>query len=47
MAMPLDKNNFLSYVHSFVADKYGYCWMSTNRGLFQIKARRSYQCVRT
>ena len=34
-AMPLDKNNFLSYVHGFIADKYGYCWMSTNRGLFK------------
>lgn len=36
-AMPLDKNNFLLYVHSFVADKYGYCWMSTNRGLFKSR----------
>ena len=34
-AMPLDKNNFLLYVHGFIADKYGYCWMSTNRGLFK------------
>jgi signal transduction histidine kinase len=36
-AMPLDKNNFLAYVHGFVADKYGYCWMSTNRGLFKSR----------
>ena len=36
-AMPLDKNYFLAYVHSFVADKYGYCWMSTNRGLFKSR----------
>jgi len=34
-AMPLDKNNFLLYVHGFIADKHGYCWMSTNRGLFK------------
>jgi signal transduction histidine kinase len=36
-AMPLDKNNFLSYVHGFIADRYGYCWMSTNRGLFKSR----------
>ena len=36
-AMPLDKNNFLSYVHGFIADKYGYCWMSTNHGLFKSR----------
>ncbi len=34
-AMPMDKNNFLSHVHCFVPDKYGYCWMSTNRGLLK------------
>ena len=34
-AMPLDKNNFLSHVHGFILDKYGYCWMSTNHGLFK------------
>lgn len=33
--MPLDKNNFLLYVHCFMPDKYGYCWLSTNRGLFK------------
>ncbi|HET6996305.1 MAG TPA: HAMP domain-containing sensor histidine kinase [Chitinophagaceae bacterium] len=34
-AMPLDKNNFLLYTHCFVTDKYGGCWISTNRGLFR------------
>jgi signal transduction histidine kinase len=34
-SMPRDKNNFLSHVHCFVPDKYGYCWMSTNKGLFK------------
>jgi signal transduction histidine kinase len=34
-AMPLDKNKFLRYIHCFVPDRYGYCWMSTNRGLFK------------
>ncbi|MEO6914994.1 MAG: ATP-binding protein [Chitinophagaceae bacterium] len=36
-AMPLDKNNYLSYLHCFVPDDSGYCWMSTNRGLFKAK----------
>ena len=34
-AMPLDRNNFLNHVHCFFPDKDGYCWMSTNRGLFK------------
>ncbi len=33
--MPLDKNKYLLYTHGFVDDKLGYCWMSTNRGLFK------------
>ena len=36
-SMPLDKNNFLQYTHCFVADTAGYCWMSTNRGLFKAQ----------
>ena len=36
-SMPLDKNNFLQYTHCFVADTAGYCWMSTNRGLFKAR----------
>ena len=36
-AMPLDKNKFLLYTHCFMPDKLGYCWMSTNRGLFKVK----------
>ena len=35
--MPLDKNNFLQYTHCFVADTAGFCWMSTNRGLFKAQ----------
>ncbi len=34
-AMPLDKNNYLLYTHCFVPDDNGYCWISTNRGLFK------------
>ncbi|MBP6431472.1 MAG: hypothetical protein KA319_06875, partial [Ferruginibacter sp.] len=35
--MPLDKNNFLLHTHCFVIDAKGYCWLSTNRGLFKAK----------
>jgi len=33
--MPLDKNKYLLYAHCFVPDDNGYCWISTNRGLFK------------
>lgn len=36
-AMPLDKNNFLLYTHCFVPDNDGYCWISSNRGLFKAQ----------
>lgn len=36
-AMPLDKNKFLLYTHCFMPDKLGFCWISTNRGLFKVK----------
>lgn len=35
--MPLDKNEYLLYCHCFVEDAYGFCWISTNRGLFKVK----------
>ncbi len=34
-AIPTDKNNFLLYTHCFVPDEKGFCWLSTNRGLFK------------
>jgi signal transduction histidine kinase len=34
-AMPLDKNKYLLYAHCFMPDDAGYCWISTNRGLFK------------
>ena len=34
-SMPLDKNRYLLYPHCFVPDDEGYCWISTNRGLFK------------
>lgn len=33
--MPLDKNRYLQYTHCFIPDKEGYCWISTNHGLFK------------
>ncbi len=33
--LPLDNNNYLDYTHCFMLDSTGYCWMSTNRGLFK------------
>jgi signal transduction histidine kinase len=35
--MPVDKNEYLLYTHCFVPDAYGYCWISTNRGLFKVQ----------
>lgn len=34
--MPLDKNGYLSYAHCFMPDDKGFCWISTNRGLFKV-----------
>jgi len=34
-SMPLDKNKYLLYAHCIVPDDNGYCWISTNRGLFK------------
>ena len=33
--LPLDKNKYLLFAHCFVKDEDGYCWISTNRGLFK------------
>ncbi len=33
--IPLDKNNYLRYAHCFIPDKTGFCWISTNKGLFR------------
>jgi len=34
-ALPLDKNKYLLYTHCFVKDDEGFCWISTNKGLFK------------
>ena len=36
-AMPVDKNKFLLYTHCFEPDTSGYCWISSNRGLFKAQ----------
>jgi len=35
--IPIDKNGYLLYAHCFIADKLGYCWISTNKGLFRAR----------
>lgn len=35
--LPLDKNRGLKDVHSFIEDRNGFIWMSTNKGLFRCK----------
>jgi signal transduction histidine kinase len=35
--IPIDKRGYLQYAHCFVPDKLGYCWISTNRGLFRAR----------
>jgi len=36
-AMPLDINQHLKYAHCFMMDDAGYCWISTNSGLFKAR----------
>ncbi len=35
--IPLDKRGYLEYAHCFVPDRLGYCWISTNHGLFRTR----------
>lgn len=35
--MPLDKNKYLLYTHCFIPDQFGFCWISTNRGMFKAQ----------
>ena len=34
--MPLDKHGYLSFSHCFILDEKGFCWISTNNGLFKV-----------
>jgi signal transduction histidine kinase/ligand-binding sensor domain-containing protein len=43
--MPVDRNNYLLNVHTFLADQDGYCWMTTNKGLFQAKVSEMYDYI--
>ncbi|HMH21660.1 MAG TPA: ATP-binding protein [Puia sp.] len=36
-SIPTDKNNYLQYAHCFIQDKQGFCWISTNKGLFRTR----------
>jgi signal transduction histidine kinase len=37
--MPMDRKEYLSYLHCFNLDDKGFCWMSTNHGLFKVSLR--------
>jgi signal transduction histidine kinase len=41
-SLPLDRNGYLLYTHSFREDQQGFLWMSTNHGLFKCKIRDLY-----
>jgi signal transduction histidine kinase len=36
-AIPSDKSRYLEYAHCFIPDRLGYCWISTNKGLFRAR----------
>jgi len=37
--MPADKRGYLLFAHCFVPDQRGFCWISTNHGLFKVSFR--------
>ncbi|AXY73483.1 hypothetical protein D3H65_05605 [Paraflavitalea soli] len=39
IAFPLDKGKYLAMAHCFVEDDLGYCWIPTNKGLFQASKK--------
>lgn len=46
-AFPLDKNNYLAYVHTFIEDKSGHLWISTNHGLFECLLKDLHRYMST
>lgn len=42
VAFPMDANGYLKYVHTFMPDKSGRLWMSTNNGLFVVPLQDLY-----
>lgn len=45
ISMPHDRNDYLTSVHAMLTDKNGYCWMSTNKGLFRVGRQVLYNYV--
>lgn len=41
--MPPDKNGYLNYAHCFMPDANGFCWISTNHGLFKTSLQALVQ----
>ena len=42
VSFPLDKNKYLATSHCIVEDQNGYFWITTNKGLFQVKKENLY-----
>ncbi|MBO9728297.1 MAG: hypothetical protein J7623_06625 [Chitinophaga sp.] len=36
-ALPLDRQGYMSSTHCIIEDDYGYCWLTTNKGLFCVR----------
>lgn len=43
--LPLDREGFTNTVHSFLEDKRGYAWISSNKGLFEVAMKDLYTCL--
>lgn len=41
--LPIDKNGYLATAHSFMEDKKGFLWITTNIGLFQASLKDLYE----
>lgn len=35
--IPMDKSGYLREAHCFMPDRLGFCWISTNKGLFRVR----------
>ncbi|RYY40480.1 MAG: hypothetical protein EOO08_04940 [Chitinophagaceae bacterium] len=39
LALPRDKSNYLRFAHAIVPDGHGFCYISTNNGLFKVSEK--------
>jgi signal transduction histidine kinase len=45
--LPLDKNRYLLFTHCFIDDGNGFCWISSNRGLFKVNIEEMINAFET